>query len=149
MQTITLENGFKYQSFWGGELRQPSDELLKRYNYKHVWGDYNSVRKYHELTLHDINGIKWIEEYQKEADHPQDYCDHHDFYSCDGKYHIAKFHIWSNPRDNSVYFVVFKASAQRDNMQSTFGDYLFHKDTTFNTFKECAEAVATHSINKE
>ena len=137
MKSIQLESGFVYQSFWGGDYCDSSKYPNLR---KFDIGPYNRIRHYHDLTLHTVDGLQWIEEYQIDKAFPQESCAHHDWFSCDGWFHIT---VYLDTHGYKTYRL-FKASTWRDNMESTFGNYLPRYDYAFNSFEEAAKVAAAH-----
>ena len=130
MQSITLDNGFKFQAFWRG--REVSIKGGPQ---------FCQLRKYHDLTLMDVDGKLWIKEYQQDENHPQESCAHHEYLSVCGWYKIDCYHdSYGKP-----HFHAYKASTYRANMQSTFGIYVGGlRGRTFETFEDAAKAVNEH-----
>jgi len=144
MKSITLDNGFIYQAFWGGHLVDPARLNIPEAARDIYAGTFYTPRQYHDLTKHTVSGIDWIEEWQRDPNFPDDRSCHHDWYSCDGHYHIARYH----DDRGKPYHVVFQATTWRKNMQSTFGDYVQGIGSKeFNTFKQAARAAAKFNSN--
>ena len=138
--SITLDNGFIYQSWWGGDLVDPS-----RFNFSpDDIGIHCRIRRYHHLEKITVNGTDWVKEYQIDPHYPSDRFAHHDYYSVDGLFHVAVYHgEYDRP-----YYPLFGASTPRKNMQSTFGNYVNgHKDP-FKSFKLAASFAALNKTGE-
>ena len=135
--SITLDNGYKYQSYWGGELRKAFSKPAVG-----EMGERCSIRRYHTLELITVNGVDWIKSYQDDPNFPNSY--HLEYKSMCGNYKIAEYYAGSSV-DSGKVFYPFQCSTWRDNMQSTFGNYLNgHRGETFTTFKKAAVMVAAY-----
>ena len=128
--SITLTNGFLYQSWWGGDLIDPA-----KFNFNpEDIGIHCQIRRYHQLEKITVKGLDWIKEYQVDPKFPDECFAHHDYYSVDGLYHIAVYH----GEYNRPYYHLYGASMWRKNMQSTFGNYVNGHSEPFKTFKQAA-----------
>ncbi len=133
--SITLSNGFIYQSWWGGDLVDPA-----RFNFNpDDIGIHCRIRRYHHLEKLTVKGLDWINEFQTDPNHPAKQFAHNDYYSVNGLFHIAVHH----GEYNRPYYHLFGASTPRENMQSTFGNYVNGHRDPFKTFKLAAKFAAS------
>ena len=140
MKSITLNNGYEYRSFWGGEYigkREPRTNGRIT-----ICGERSMMRKYHTLRKVNEGGRDWIIERQTQpAPWESKYFNHFDVFSTDGRFHIARY------RSNGGYgwdwvYKIYEAYTWRDNMQSTFGNHVKGVgDREFTTLKEAMNAV--------
>ena len=127
MITITLESGFEYTSYYGGDYRAPMEKRThKRANGLLVTmtGDFNMLRNYHDLESITSAGRGWI--HNKTTGN---------YKSKDGLFSISKYH----GKNNKPIYMIYSAYTWRKNMQSTFGNHV--RGVRAKEFESAAEAM--------
>lgn len=133
MKALTLPGGAIFQSFWGG-----SPYPAKTFPGGKSVGDHSTVRTYHDLSTLKMAGMDWVKVYWSDPDFPHERYSHCEYLSTDGQLKIARYF---DDRD-VPYYHVYEASTWRENMKSTFGNFLPQiRDRRFHTPKEAAQAA--------
>lgn len=127
-------DGFVYVSFWDGQIVKPRsfNDILK--------GEYCAMRDYHDLSLMEVGGKRWVKEYHPsdDADDPT-YDDYEVYFSTCGYYKVVKIY---HEIKNTTKFVVYRCVTWKRHMKSTFGNHVKEiGDNCFSCFEDAAKEV--------
>ena len=138
MRTITLANGNKFVSFYGGQER-PGYAALPASNLGKV-GPFSFIRNYHNIKRVELAGIEWVHITKHDANWPEH--GSQEWLSLCGRYHIV-----DHSTKTHTQFYAFTCSTWRANLKSTFGNLVGPREPVLSAFDAACGAFSHQQLN--